>query len=84
MPLTYYERKARLYHGAVKDVAGEAGCSLAQVSQTLSGRSRDRDVETRLARLMRNPDGGRVTVCEAFGRPARKLRRNGAPLVGAT
>lgn len=79
MALTYYERKARLPHGAVSRVAEEEGCVASKVSYVLAGRVRDRAVEARLARLMRDPESGaRVTVADAFGPPARNVHRKDA------
>ena len=77
MALTYYERKARLPHGAVSQVAKELGCAVSKVSDVLSESPvRDRLIETRLAQLMRDPvTNKKVTVTEAFGAPARTLRR---------
>lgn len=88
MPLSYFERKALLPHGAVSRVAEELGCAVAKVSLVLGGHARDRDVETHLARLMRYPETGnresytRVSVTEAFGPAARKLHRKGGTLTG--
>lgn len=83
MTLTYYERKARLPHGAMSRVAEEEGCAISKVSDVVAGRVRDRSVETRLARIMRDPGtGARVSVTEAFGPPARKLHhRGGSPVM---
>lgn len=76
MPLTYFERKACLPHGAVSRVMEDVGCAQSKVSDVLRGSTRDRNVEARLARLMRDPDTGkRVAVVDAFGPPARSLRR---------
>lgn len=77
MPLTYFERKARLPHGAVSIVAVEQGRGADKISLVLSGKMRNRAIETRLASLMRDPDTGKhVTVSEAFGPPSRSLRRS--------
>lgn len=79
MALTYYERKERLPHGAVSRVAEELGRPVSTVSRVLAGTLRDREVETRLAQLMREPTTAqRVSVNEAFGSPARTLRRSHA------
>lgn len=78
MALSYFERKARLPHGAVSRVAEEVACAVSKVSDVLTGHTRDRDVETRLAKLMRTEAGERVSVTEAFGPAARKLHRKGA------
>lgn len=77
MPLTYFERKALLPHGAVSRVSERVGCVVSKVSDVLRGYTRDREVETRLAELMRTPAGERVSVTDAFGPAVRKLHRKG-------
>ena len=76
MPLTYYERKARLPFGAVSRVAEQHGCEVSHVSNVLSGRSRNRQIEQLLAALMRDPGTNkRVSVLVAFGAPAGRSMR---------
>jgi len=76
MPLTYYERKARLPFGAVLRVAEKCSAPASTVSRVLADKLRNRAIESALAALMRDPaTGRRVTVSEAFGPPARTLRR---------
>ncbi len=81
--LSYFERKARLAHGAVRDVAADAGCSKPQASRVLAGARRDRRIEVLFARRMKDPHTGRaVSVAEAFGPEVvtRKARRVPAPV----
>ena len=71
MALSYYERKARLPFGAVSRVAEAHGCAVGYVSNVLSGRKRNREIELKLAALMRDPETGRaLSVSAAFGKPA--------------
>ena len=73
MALSYYERKARLKHGVLKDIAKDAGCSVGQASRVLSGARRDRRIERLIARRLRDPvTGAGVSVAEAFGEEHRK------------
>jgi len=70
--LTYYERKARLPHGAVTAVHEETGFSLSTVSEVLQGKHRNRSIEIALAALMQPP----TPVVKAFGPPGpERLRR---------
>lgn len=61
--MTYYDRKARLPHGAVSAIAKDAGCAVSLVSMVLRGTRRNLGVEARLAAAMRP----RVTPAYAFG-----------------
>ncbi len=68
MPLSYYERKARLKHGDVGKVADEVGVDIGVVSRVLSGKKRRRDVEVALTKRMRDPETAKpVGIMEAFG-----------------
>jgi hypothetical protein len=78
MPLTYFERKACLPHGAVSRVAEEEGCAISKVSANLSGTAFDRAIQTKLAALMIDTEGKPVTVDMAFGPERRSLRRSKA------
>jgi hypothetical protein len=79
MSMTYYERKALLYHGAVSDVSQQLGCAIGKVSEHLKDGGPDRAVLHALAKRMRRPDGQHVTVTEAFGRPKRARMRKPQP-----
>jgi hypothetical protein len=63
MPLTRWERKARLKHGDGKRTAKRTGRPESHVSETLSGVRRDPVIEKELARRMRPI----TTPEEAFG-----------------
>ncbi|MDP9202347.1 MAG: hypothetical protein M3P26_10520 [Gemmatimonadota bacterium] len=60
MPLTRWERKERLGHGAATEIAAKLGKSQSHVSRVLAGQRSDRKVEVVAARRLRVP------VSEAF------------------
>lgn len=53
MPLTRWERKARLGHGAVSEIARREKQPISVVSEVLNGRRRNRKVEVAIARRLR-------------------------------
>lgn len=55
MALTKWERKERLGHGAVKDIATATARSEGHVSQVINGKRRDRVVEVAAARRLQMP-----------------------------
>lgn len=52
MALSKYERKEKLGHGAVKEIAAATGRSEGHVSQVINGKRRDRVVEVAAARRL--------------------------------
>ena len=55
MALTKWERKERLGHGAVKEIAEATDRSEGHVSQVINGKRRDRVVEVAVARRLQMP-----------------------------
>jgi hypothetical protein len=55
MALTKWERKERLGHGAVKEIAQATQRSEGHVSQVINGKRRDRVVEVAAARRLQMP-----------------------------
>lgn len=55
MALTRWERKERLGHGAVKEIAAATERSEAHVSRVVNGHRRDRVVEVAVARRLQLP-----------------------------
>lgn len=55
MALTKWERKEKLGHGAVKDIATTTERSEGHVSQVINGKRRDRVVEVAVARRLQMP-----------------------------
>lgn len=55
MALTRWERKERLGHGAVKELAAATQRSEGHVSQVVNGKRRDRVVEVAVARRLQMP-----------------------------
>lgn len=71
--MTYYWRKARLWHGASREVAKASGVDESLVSRVLRGTFRDRRIEEMLADRMLDPHTEQpVTVTEAFGPPGTR------------
>lgn len=75
--LSYWQRKEALPHGAIRRVAERMELREDKASRVLLGKDTDRDVQVELAKEMRTPKGARITVSEAFGRPARVRHRKG-------
>lgn len=55
MPLSRWDRKALLPHGAVTQIASRTGRAKSHVSSVIHGHRRDRRVEVAVARLLRLP-----------------------------
>jgi hypothetical protein len=55
MALTKWERKEKLGHGAVREIAGATELSEGHVSQVINGKRRDRVVEVAVARRLQMP-----------------------------
>lgn len=55
MALSKWERKERLGHGAVKEIAEATERSEGHVSQVINGKRRDRVVEVAVARRLQLP-----------------------------
>lgn len=55
MPLSKYERKEKLGHGAVKEIATATKRSEGHVSQVINEKRRDRVVEVAVARRLQMP-----------------------------
>jgi hypothetical protein len=55
MPMSRWDRKALLPHGAVTQIAQRTGRAKSHVSSVIHGHRRDRRVEVAVARLLRLP-----------------------------
>lgn len=60
MPLTKWDRKERLGHGAATEIAKKLGKDQSHVSRVILGERRDREVEVVVARRLR------MRVVDAF------------------
>jgi hypothetical protein len=75
MPLTRWERKARLKHGAGRSIAKRCRRAESHVSEVIAGHRRDPVVEKEVARRMK------LSVEEAFGpMPEREKAPEKAPV----
>jgi len=60
MGLSRWERKEKLGHGGVTEIAKKTGRSVAYASEVISGKKRNREIEVATARKLR------VKVADAF------------------
>lgn len=72
MPLSKWERKERLGHGAATKIAEKVGRSQPHVSRVISGERPDRKVEVAVARMLGLP------VTEVFPEYYAEKRLSGA------
>jgi hypothetical protein len=76
MPLTKWDRKERLGHGAATEIAKKLGKDQSHVSRVILGERRDREVEVAVARRIR------TRVVDAFPEFYQKSEPPPAALVG--
>ncbi len=73
MPISRFERKEKLGHGGVSEIARRTGLGVSTVSMVLNGHIRNRKIEVAIARKLR------VKVTDAFPEHYAAPPVSGAP-----